>query len=173
MAVEEDKLTGEDDEALGGIAVEGLIAAIEQLYQFAGIRSCRLVLQLAFGVESNAGLCCVGNHKAHLWLLGKSHVGIKLCIGVHTATDNVDALQRVHWLAVLTTLQVHVIQAVLTVQPVNHTTVQGLDNDYRTIEIGLLVHVPDNPINERTEEITLTELNHLFRHYALRSEVFV
>ena len=65
------------------------------------------------------------------------------------------------------------VQAVLTIEPLYHTLVDGLYDDDTTIEVGLLVHVPDNPINERTEEVTLTKLNHLFRHYALRSEIFV
>ena len=65
------------------------------------------------------------------------------------------------------------VQAVLTIQPVNHTAVYGLYDDDGAVEVGLLVHVPDNPINECAEEITLTKLNNLFRHDALRSEVFV
>jgi len=66
-----------------------------------------------------------------------------------------------------------VVQAVLTIQPLGHTFVNRLYDNNATIEVGLLVHVPNNPINESTEEVTLTKLNHLFRHNALWSEVFV
>ena len=65
------------------------------------------------------------------------------------------------------------IETVLGIEPVNHTFLNRLYNDYRTIEVCLLVHVPDNPIYECAEEVTFTELNHLFRHDALRSKLFV
>ena len=65
------------------------------------------------------------------------------------------------------------IQAVLCIEPVNHTTLDGLYYNNATVEVGLLVHVPDNPINKSTEEIALTKLNNLFRHNALRRKLFV
>ena len=92
---------------------------------------------------------------------------------VQCAADDVDTLQGVHGFSVLTTLQVYVVQTVLTIQPFYHTLVDRLYDNNTTIEVGLLVHVPDNPINECTEEVTLTKLNDLFRHHALRSEIFV
>ncbi len=173
MAVQEDEFTGEDDEALRGVAVEGLVAAVEQLYQFAGVAAGGSVIQFAGGVEGNAGLGGVRNDEANLWLVGQCHVGLVLSVGVQTAADDVDTLQRVDGLAVLTTLQVHVVQAVLTIQPLNHTLSQRLYDDDRTIEVSLLVHVPDNPINKGAQEISFTELNNFLGHHALRREVFV
>ena len=61
-----------------------------------------------------------------------------------------------------------VIQAVLTVEPLYHTFVNRLNDYYRTVEVGLGVHVPYNPINESTKEITFTKLDDLFGRYALR-----
>jgi hypothetical protein len=65
------------------------------------------------------------------------------------------------------------VEAVLAVEPFNHTLCQGLNYNYRTIEIGLLVHVPDNPINESAQEVSFAKLNNFLRHHALWSEMFV
>ena len=173
MAIEEDKLAGEDDETLGGVTVKGLPTAIEQLDEFARIAAGGFVIELARRIESDTCLSSVRDDETNLRLVGQRHESIVLRVGVQRATDDVDALQGVDGLTVLTTLQVNMIQTVLTVQPVDHTLVDGLYDDNRTIEVGLLVHIPDNPINKSTEEVTLTKLNHLFRHHALRSEVFV
>lgn len=62
------------------------------------------------------------------------------------------------------------VEAVLTVEPVNHTALDRLYNNYTTVEVGLLVHVPDDPINKCAEEVTFAKLDNLFRHHALRSE---
>ena len=173
VAIEEDELAGEDDETLGGVTVKGLPTAIEQLDEFARIAAGGFVIELARRIESNTCLSSVRDDETNLRLVGQCHESIVLRVGVQRATDDVDALQGVDGLTVLTTLQVNMIQTVLTVQPVDHTLVDGLYDDNRTIEVGLLVHIPDNPINKSTEEVTLTKLNHLFRHHALRSEVFV
>jgi hypothetical protein len=66
-----------------------------------------------------------------------------------------------------------VVKTILTIEPVDHTSIEWLYNNYRTIEVGLLVHVPDDPINECTEKIALAKLNDFLGHNALRSEVFV
>ena len=65
------------------------------------------------------------------------------------------------------------IEAVLGIEPIHHTSFYRLHYDNRTVEIGLLVHIPDNPIYECTEEVAFSELNNLFRHNALRRELFV
>ena len=173
VAVQENQLAGEDDQSLGLVAVECLIAAIQQLYQLTGIAAGGSILQLTAGIEGDTGLSGVRDHETNLGLIGQSHEGSVLSIGVQRAADHVDTLEGVHGLAVLTTLQVHMVQAVLSVQPVHHTLLNGLYYYHTAVEVGLLVHIPDNPIYECTEEVTFTELNHLFRHHALRSKLFV
>ena len=173
VSVQEDQLTWEDNQTLGLVALESLIAAIEQLNQLAGIRRSRRILQLTSGVEGDTSLCGVRNHEADFGLISERHESGVLGIGVQCATNHVDTLQSVNGLTVLATLKVHVVQTILGVQPVYHTFFNRLYNDYATVKVGFLVHVPDNPIYECTEEVTLTELNHLFRHYALRRELFV
>ena len=173
MSVQEDQLTGEDDQSLCGIAVEGLIAAIQQLHQLTGIRTCRCILQLTAGVEGDTGFCGVRDHETDLGLVSQCHESSILGIGIQRTADHVDTLKGVHGLAVLTTLQVHMVQTILGIEPVNHTSFNRLYNDNGAVEVGLLVHVPDNPIYKCTEEVTFTELNHLFRHHALRSKLFV
>ena len=173
MTVQEDQLTGEDDQSLCGVAVEGLITTVQQLYQLARIRAGGRILEFACGVEGDTSLRRVRDHEADLRLICQCHEGSVLRIGVQRTADDVDALQRVHGLAVLTTLQVHVIEAVLGIEPVHHTFFNRLYDDNATVEVSLLVHIPDNPIYECAEEVTFTELNHLFRHHALRSKLFV
>ena len=65
------------------------------------------------------------------------------------------------------------IQAVLTVEPVYHAFFDRLNDNYRAVEVCLLVHVVNNPINKRTEEVSFTKLNDFFRHYALGRSPFV
>ena len=65
------------------------------------------------------------------------------------------------------------IEAVLGIEPIYHTFLYRLHNDNRAVEVCLLVHVPDNPIYKRAEEVAFAKLNNLFRHDALRSKYFV
>ena len=58
-------------------------------------------------------------------------------------------------------------------QDLHHALLDGLHHDHTAVEVRLLVHVPDDPIHECAEEVALAELNHLFGHHALRSELFV
>ena len=140
VTVQEDQLTGEDDQTLCGVAVEGLVTTIQQLYQFAGIRTGGSILQLTTGVEGDTCLSGVRDHETDLGLVGQCHKGGILGIGIQRTADHVDTLEGVHGLTVLTTLQVHMVQTILGIEP---------------------------------EEVTFTELNHLFRHHALRSKLFV
>jgi len=173
VAVQEDELAGEDDEALRGVAVKGLIAAIEQLHELAGIGTGGSVLQLAGRIEGDAGLGGVGDDEADLGLVGQRQEGSILRVGVQRAADDVDTLEGVDGLAVLATLQVNVVETVLGVEPVDHTVLDGLYDDDRSVEVGLLVHVPDNPINECAEEVSLAELDDLLGHHTLRSKLLV
>jgi len=173
MTVQEDQFTGEDDQSLRHVTAERLVTAVEQLHQFAGIRRGGRVLQLTRGVEGDARLRGVGDHETDLGLVGQCHEGGVLRIGVQGPADHVDALQRVYGLTVLAALQVHVVEAVLTVQHIGHALLDGLHHDDTAVEVGLLVHIPDDPIHECAEEVALAELYHLFRHHALRSELFV
>ena len=70
-------------------------------------------------------------------------------------------------LAVEASLQVDVIESVLAVKPLNHTLVDRLNDNYRTVEVGLCVHVPYNPVNECAEEVTLAKLDDFLWHCTL------
>ena len=52
------------------------------------------------------------------------------------------------------------VKAVLLVEIVNHTLLDRLDEYDRSVEVGLLICFPDNPVNKCAEKIALTELNH-------------
>ena len=65
------------------------------------------------------------------------------------------------------------IKAVLTVEPLYHTLVDWLNNNNRTVEVCLCVHVPNNPVYESAKEVTFTELNDFLRSNALRRSLLV
>ena len=79
-------------------------------------------------------------------------------VGVHGAADAIDELQRVHGLAINEALQVDMIETVLSLQTVSHALCDGLDNDDRSIEIGALVHLPHNPIDECAKKVAFAKL---------------
>ncbi len=56
VTIEEDQLTGEDNQSLRHIAVEGLITTVQQLYEFAGIAAGRCIFELTVGIEGDTGL---------------------------------------------------------------------------------------------------------------------
>ena len=173
VTVQENQLTWHQDHTLGWVALEELVTVEQELNQLAWIRSCRSICKLARVIECDTSLCSVRDDETHLWLLSQSHESLVLRIWIQCTADNVDTLQGVDSLAVLLTLKVYVIEAVLTVQPVNHTTSQWLNYNDRTVEVGLLVHIPYNPIYECTEEVTFTKLNDFLWSDALRSSALV
>ena len=173
VTIEEDQLTWHQDHTLGWVALEELVAVEQELNQLAWIRSCRSICKLARVIECDTSLCSVRDDETHLWLLSQSHESLVLRIWIQCTADNVDTIQCVDSLAVLLTLKVYVIEAVLPVQPVNHTTSQWLNYNDRTVEVGLLVHIPYNPIYECTEEVTFTKLNDFLWSDALRSSALV
>ena len=162
LAVFEDELAGEDDEALVLCAVEVLETVVQELGELSGIGAGGLVVKLACGVEGDAGLGGVGNHEADFGLLGEFEVGLEIGIGVDTAGDDVDEVDAVYGLSVLEALEVQMVEAVLLVEPLDHTLLDGLDYNHGAVEIGLLVGLPDYPLNECAEEVAFAKLNHLF-----------
>lgn len=129
MAVEEDKLTWHDDHTLCRVAAKELIAVEEQLDELAGIRCCRCVAELALRVEVDTSLSGVGDDETHLGLLSQSHKGLILSVWVQSAADDIDTSQGINRLTVLLALEIDVIEAVLTVEPVDHTAVDRLHNN--------------------------------------------
>ena len=95
-----------------------------------------------------------------------------LCVRINTTTYNINTVELVHSLAIETSLKVYVVKAILTVEPLNHTAVDRLNDNDRTVEICLGIHVPYNPVNESAKEVSLTELDYFLRHYTLRCSAF-
>lgn len=169
VAVEEDELAGHQDESLRGVAAEGLVATEQQLRQLAGIAAGGFVVELAGGVEGDASLGGVADDEADLGLVGKGHEGLVLGVEVQRAADDVDAVEAVDDLAVQLALQVHVVEAVLAVQPVHHALLDGLYHDHAGVEVGATVHVPDDPVNKAAQKVAFAELDDSLGCTALRS----
>ena len=168
MSVEEYQLAWHDDESLGWVTLEILISVVQQLNELAWVRACRSICELALVIEGDTGLSSVGYDKSDFWLLGKCHVSLVLCVWVKGAADDVDTLKAVYGLSVETALEVYMVEAVLTIEPVYHTSFYRLYDNNATVEVGLLIHVPNNPVNECAEEVSLTELNDFLWHHAFR-----
>ena len=129
MTVEEDQFTGEDDKSFGLVTVEGLVTTVEQLHELAGIAAGGRIFELTVGVEGNAGLSGVRDHETYLGLVGQCHEGGILGVRVQRTADDIDTLQGVYGLAVLTTLQVHMVETVLSIEPVDHSFLDRLYNN--------------------------------------------
>ena len=173
VSVEENQLAGHEDKSLGGAAVEGLVAAVEQLHKFARVCACRCVGELARGVKGDTRLGGVRDDEADVGLLCQCHESGVLRIGVEGAGDHIDTLQRVHGLAVEATLQVHVVEAVLSVEPLYHAFVNRLYHYNGAVEVGLGIHIPDNPIYKCAEEVAFAELDDTLGCHALGGSPFV
>ena len=130
VSIEEDELTRHDDESLRLIALESLEATIEQLNELAWIAGCRSIGEFASRVESDTCLSGVGNHETNLWLVSQSEECGVLSVRIERTADAVDAGEGVHLLAIETSLEIDMVEAVLCVEPVNHTTLDRLNNNY-------------------------------------------
>ena len=162
LAVEEDQLAGEDDEPFVGSAVEGSEPVVEQLGQLAGVGFGRLVVRFARGIEGDARFGGVGDHETDIGIFGQLQVFVELGVGVQPAADDVDQLDAVDLLALVDSLQVEVIEAVLGVEHVHHAPFDGLYDHYAAVESGLFVHVPHDPVHEGAEEVPFPELDDPF-----------
>ena len=94
-------------------------------------------------------------------------------VRIQGTADDINHRQTVHGLSLFQSLQVDMIQAILGVQLVNHSLLNGLYHYYTVIEIGFFVHVVNNPVHERTEEIPLSKLDDSFRTDRLSGGLFV
>ena len=146
---------------------------IEQLGQLARIRRGGCIGQLAGRIKGDACFCGVADDETNLWLFRQCHECLILAVRIEGATDAVDACERVHFLAIQTTLQIDVVESVLTVEPIHHAAFDGLNHHHAAVEVGLLIHVVDNPVNKTAKEITLAKLDDSFRCMALRSRASV
>jgi hypothetical protein len=79
-------------------------------------------------------------------------------VRVQTAADAVDCAVLFDGLLVLNTPENGGVQALLGVDHIAEASIQGLDEDCITVEVGLLIEDVDHPINKRTEEVALSEL---------------
>ena len=161
LAVLEYQLAREDDESLGHVSLEILVPVVQELGELAGIREGWLVVQLAIGIKGNSGLGGVGDDEAHLGLLGELEVFLEFAVGVESPADHVDHVHAVDTLTLVKALEIKMIEAILLVKHVHHSFLDGLYDHDGSVEIGLLVRFPDDPLDERAEEITFSELDDL------------
>lgn len=169
VTIEEDELAREDDETALRIAMEGLEATVEQLGELAGERGGGGVGETTGRVEGDAGLGGVGDDETDLWLFGQRHEGVVLGVGVEGTADDVDTLEKIDGLASLTSLEVDMIETILRVEAFGRATRSGGDDDDGGVEGGLLVHVPDDPVDKATKEVAFAELDDFFGCYTFGS----
>ncbi len=161
LAVFEYQLAREEDHALGRIALEELVPMVQELGQFAGIGGRGGILELAGRIEGDARLGGIGDDETHLRLLGQLHISLEIGIGVDSPADDINQVHAVHRLAVQESLEVQMIQAVLLVQHIDHSAVDGLDHHDGSVKVRLLVGFPDDPLDESPQEVAFAELDDL------------
>ena len=166
MPIEENQFTRHDNHSFVGGSMEILVTVEQELNQLAGIAGCRLVCKLAGFIKGNTSFSGVGNDKSHLGLLCQSHESLMLCVGVEGTADSINTCQRVDWLTIFFSLQIQMIEAILSVEPVNHAVFNRLNYNDRSVEVCLLIHVEDNPVNKGAEKITFSKLDDSLRHSA-------
>ena len=160
FSVLEDQFAREDDETLRLVTLEVLPAVVQQLGKLTGIGRGRSVVQLAGRIEGDARLRRVGDDETHLRLFDELQIALEILIGAQAPADDVDQVDAVHGLAVLESLEIQVIQAVLLVEPADHALLDGLHHDDGAAKIGLLVGLPDDPLDERAKEVAFAELDY-------------
>ena len=141
--------------------------------QLARIGRCGSVAELAIRVEGDAGFRCIGYYETYFGLVGKRHEGCILRVWIQCAADAVDTRQTIDSFTVQAALQIDVVETILTIQPFCHTSFYGLNHYNTAVEVGLLIHVVNNPVYKCTKEVTFTELNDSLGSNGLGSRLFV
>ena len=162
LAIFEDEFAREEDEAFGLVALEVGVAVMQQLREFARIGSGRAVREAAGGIEGDARFGGVGDDEADVGLFREGEIRVEIFVGVDAARDDVDQVDAVDRLSSLQALQVEMIQAVLLVEPFDHSLFDGLDHDDGAVKVRFLVGFPDDPFDEGAQEVAFAELDHFF-----------
>ena len=158
-----DILSSQNDEALALVALEILIAVVKQLREFSRVGRSRRIIKLAGRIESDAGFRRVGDDETHLALFGELEIGLEIGVRIEAAAHDIDKIDAVHGGTVEQALKVEMVEAILLVEPLDHTFLDGLHHDDGCVEVSFLVGLPYYPLDESAKEVTLTELDDLFR----------
>ena len=168
LAVVVDQLAAQDDQALVGSAVEGLVALIQHTGQLCreAVGGHLVERAVALGV-SNAGLGGVGYNGLQLFGAGQSQhfVPLAVHIGAHTVGHAGDHALGIDLLALLAAAQVQGVQALLLVDPVRHLgeVADGLHQLDLAVVAGLLVGDIIEIVHECAQEVPLAKLHDLDR----------
>ena len=58
------------------------------------------------------------------------------------------------------------VEAVLAVEPVYHASLDRLHYNHAGVEVSLLIHVVDDPVDEAAEEVSFAKLDDSLRRMA-------
>ena len=173
VSIQEYQLTRHDNQALISSTIERLEATIKQLREFARIRRSRCIGEFAGRIKCDASLSGVRDDKTNLRLFCQCHESLILAVWIKGTTDAVNASEGIHLFTIQSSLQIDVIEAILTIEPIHHTLLDRLHNHYRRVEVCLLIHVIDNPVHKTAKEVSLAKLDNSLRCMALRSRASV
>ena len=159
-----DELAADDAKPLGGVAAEVLETLVKQGGHLGGVRLGRAGREVVALLVTDTGLGGVGDGDLQL---GREEILLVLRIidiGIERIHDALDEPHVLLGLLVLDTLQVDVVEVVLLVEDVDHAehlvlgVEDGLADGHARIHDALLVGDVDLPVDERTQEIALAEL---------------
>ena len=173
MPIQEDQLARKDNQTFVFFSVKCLVAVIKQLRQLARIGRGRRVLQLASRIECYSCFRRIWNDETYLRLFCQFHKSGKVRIRIQCAAYHIDPGKAVDFFTFVQPLKIDMIQAILCVQHVDHSPVDGLDHHDTAVKIYILVHFLDNPIHECPEEIAFSELDDPFRMQHFTGSFFI
>src|SRR5690554_561803 len=143
-----DEFAGEENQALGRVALESLIALMQEGRYFSRKRVLGLHVQAVVLVPRYARLGGVGNHKAQLGIENGILVLFVVGVRIDPFVDAVDETVFLYGLAILNALEVNMVKAILVVKHVYHASGQGLNHIDSAVEVDLLVHLIHNPVGK-------------------------
>ena len=162
LSVFENQFARENDKALRLVTGKMPESVIKELRELAGIREGGRIIQLAVRIEFYSGLCRIRYDETYLRLLRQLEIILEIDIGIDSPAYDINHFDAVHSFPFINALKIEMVESILLVEHIHPSLVDGLDHNYRCIEIRLLVCFPDDPIDKGPEEITLSELNDFF-----------
>ena len=155
-----DKLAREDDEAFEA----QFPALMQEERKLRGESGGRRVVRLAGGIEGDAGLGGVGDHKAQLRLARAVEELFPIALWVETAGGRGNDARCFHRLAVLAAAQDQGVEPVLLAEAIGRlgVTAAGLHQHDLGVKAGFLVQLIDKVVGKGAKEIALAELHDFF-----------
>ena len=160
-AVPVDKLAGNENKSLRGIAAECFPAFKYQTRQFGGIGILADTRRIGLRLVFNARLRGVGKHETEIRIDRRPDDRRPVGIRIQTAFDGFNDFTVFHNLAVGNAAQNESVKTILRVDEVRQPGRKRLHKLNKSVELALFIHFMDHPVNECAKKISFSELENL------------